>query len=174
MRFHDDRRGMTLVEILIVVGIMGLLLIILGASYQGWMEKYKVEDATKRLYADIMEARARTLQARRFAFVRIDVAGYRRYWTYEDSNPAPDGNGTLETGTPSDRLLKSGTTAYTIVPALSGGATTLAFNREGIAQATGTIRLTSGVSPDYDCMTIGATRIRMGKWDAGAGVCLER
>ena len=47
------------------------------------------------------------------------------------------------------------------------------FNRNGIASVTGDIRFSSTAIPDYNCITILPTRIKMGQY-IGAGVCVEK
>ena len=167
MRFARDNRGMTLIELMTVVAILGVLVVILGFSFQGWLAKYKVEEETKRFYADLSDARGRAMQKKRNTFV--DMAA-RQYRTFEDTNTAPDGNGTLETA--SDTRVANVTTTYTITPALTGGVTQFAFDREGLATVTGTIRLVSTLSPDYDCITIRTTRLRIGRYNGA--ICQEK
>lgn len=166
MRIARNNRGITLVELMTVVAIFGVLLLVLGFSFGGWIEKYKVEDETKRFYADLMDARARAMQKKRVAFV--DLAA-NRYRTFEDSDPAPDGNGAL---TGADTLIADTETKYTIDQVLTGGVTQFQFDKEGLASVTGRIRLVSSISPDYDCITIATTRIRMGRFNGG--ICLEK
>jgi len=166
MRTVRDIRGMTLVELMTVVAILGVLVVILAFSFQGWIAKYKVEDQTKRLYADITDARARAMQKKRMTFVELAVLATNRYRTFEDTNTAPDGNGTLEAA--ADTGVADTTTAYTITPA----AMTFSFSREGLASFTGTIQLVSTLSPDYDCITIQPTRIRIGRFNGA--ICQEK
>ncbi len=167
MRTVRDIRGITLIEIVTVVAILGILLITLGLTFQGWLEKYKVEEETKRFYAALSDARARAMQKKRMTFV--DLAS-KRYRTYEDTNTAPDGNGIYEEST--DTRIASATTNYDILPTLNPGVTQFAFDREGLATATGTIRLDSTLSPDYDCITIRTTRLRIGRYDGA--ICQEK
>lgn len=167
MRTVRDIRGISLVELMTVVAILGVLLVILGFSFQGWLAKYKVEEETKRFYADLSDARARAMQKKRMTFV--DLAA-RRYRTFEDTNTAPDGNGVYEQA--ADTGIANTTTSYDIVPTLNPAATQFAFDREGLATATGTIRLDSSLSPDYDCITIRTTRLRIGRYDGS--ICQEK
>ena len=54
-----------------------------------------------------------------------------------------------------------------IITALPGG---FDFNRNGIASVTGNIRFSSTASPDYDCITILPTRIKMGQYSGGSAL----
>ena len=169
MRTVRDIRGITLVELMTVVAILGVLVAILGFSFQGWIAKYKVEDQTKRLYADITDARARAMQKKRMTFVALAA---RQYRTFEDTNTAPDGNGVYEQA--ADTGVANTTTSYDIVPTLNPVVTQFAFDREGLATVTGTIRLDSTLSPDYDCITIQTTRLRIGRYDVATSTCQEK
>lgn len=166
-------RGMTMIELLIVVGLLGLLYVILSNAYQGWSEKYRVETAVKEMFADLMDARGRAMLTNRPHFVTLTTSP-ARYLIYEDTNPAPDGNGLLES---TDTAVRTATVRYPITVSPAGTAT-LSFNRDGLlSMNTGTaayIRLTSPVSADYDCITLGPTRIKMGKFNEATNACVER
>jgi len=156
-------KGITLIELIVVVSVIGILVIALGFSFQGWMGKYKVESQIKEMYVDLMNARARAMQRNRVHFVDLPSAQPKQYTIYEDTNTAPDGNGTLEAASDTQVLQK--TTDYTIVPALAFGDTRFNFNKNGLVSHNGSIRLSSTVTPDYDCIVLFTTRINMGKWN---------
>ena len=167
MRIARDDRGLTLVELMIVIAIFGVLLAAAGFAFRGWIAKYKVEDETKRFYADLMDARARAMQKQRFTFVDLSANGYQ---TFEDSDPAPDGDEALNGA---DTPIAVAGTHYAIAWALAGGGAQFRFDKDGLASPTGSIRLvSSGLSPDYDCITIATTRIRIGRFDSGT--CQEK
>ena len=158
--------GFTLVEILIAVAIAGILTVLAVSAFEGFNEKYRVEGETKQMFADLMDARGRAMQRNRSYFVRITTSGYQ---TYEDSSPAPDGNGVFDNT--ADALVANVAVRHAITAVLAGGGN-FTFNRNGIANDNGTIRFASTVQPDYDCITVQATRLKMGQFNAGT--CVEK
>lgn len=153
---------------MITIAILGILVVLAVGNFEGMNEKYKVEAETKQFYADIMDARGRAMQRNRWFFVRITTTGYG-YITYEDSSPPPDGNGSLDTT--ADTYVTSVTVRHAINTNLAGG-NDFGFNRNGIANDNGTIFFASNAHPDYDCITINPTRIKMGQYVGGA--CVEK
>jgi prepilin-type N-terminal cleavage/methylation domain-containing protein len=137
-----SRGGFTLVELLIGFAVLGILLAIAASTFTGLREKYRVEAATKQLYADLMDARARALQRNRVCFVRFAANG-AGYTTYVDTYPGPDGNGMFDNGANPDTVCAQVSGTNPIDLSLLAGAATFRFDRNGLASATGTIRFTS-------------------------------
>ncbi len=166
--------GMSLIEIMIALAILGLMLVFLSNSYQKWAERYRVESEVKEFFADMMDARARAMQRNRLHFVVLSGAGtqYDRYVVYEDTNPGPDGNGTLEIG--GDNTVRDIRPRYPVVTS-PAGTTQIRINRDGTLDLdSATIRVPPPdvVIADYDCIALSRTRIKMGRFEGGA--CVEK
>lgn len=171
MSFRDDKTapgGFTLVEILIALAILGILVILAVGNFEGMNEKYKVEAETKQLYADLMDARGRAMQRNRASIVQINDNNYK---TYEDTSPAPDGDGSLQS---TDTLITDANVSHALATGNIAVPLIFNFNRNGIASVTGFIRISSSAQPDYDCIWIRATRIKMGQYDATGNTCVEK
>ncbi|MDD5761883.1 MAG: GspH/FimT family protein [bacterium] len=171
MAHRDDkarRGGFTLVELMIVIVIVGIVVTLAVSTFRGMNEKYRVEGETKQMFADMMDARGRAMQRSRMSFVKINAKDYS---TYEDTSPAPDGDGALDNT--ADTLVANVTVSHTIVTDnIAAVPFIFRFNRNGIASVTGFIRFSSTAQPDYDCITINPTRIKMGQYLGG--VCVEK
>jgi len=92
------------------------------------------------------------------------------YTVYDDTNPAPDGNGNLEIA--SDLLLPTYPKAVEYVINWTVPGNQINFDRRGMMGPTGGVHLTSTVDADYDCLAVSETRINMGKWNGAS--CVEK
>ena len=106
-----DSRGITLVELLVVISIVSILALALAFSYRGWTGRYKVEDQVKQLYADMLYAKNTAVERSRDYFMKFPVSGsgssaVYTYTIYEDTYTTPAGNGVLDdTGGSQDTVL---------------------------------------------------------------------
>jgi hypothetical protein len=92
------------------------------------------------------------------------------YTIYDDTNPAPDGNGTLEVA--SDLRLPAYPKTVEYAINWSEAVNQIDFDRRGMITPAGSIHLTSTVDADYDCLAIAQTRINIGKWNGAT--CVEK
>jgi len=164
-----DNKGITLIELLVVASIIGILVFALGFTYEGWIGKYRLESATKDMYADLMEAKTRALTRTRTHFITINTT---QYVIYEDTNPAPDGNGTLETAADTVVLQKTIPNNYQL-QLLGAGAfpQTLIVDTRGLITPAIVIRIDNTRDPDYDCILVGQVRVQMGKYNGTTASC---
>ena len=157
-----NNRGITLIEMLVVIAVIGILVIALSFSFQGWMGKYRVESQIKTLHVDLMNARARAMERNRCHFVVVTANNYQ---IFEDANE----NCQYNAGT--DTALTAFTNPKTLTYT-SYWTGTVTMDTRGIVSPNNTIRFNTGSStPDYDCIVLYSTRINMGKW---GGSCVAK
>lgn len=148
-------RGVTLIELMVVLSIIGILATAFGFSYRDWIGKYKVEKTTKELYADLLQTR---LMAMQFSHEYYAVLTDRSYTIVEDTNDDGEENAgdiTLATYPRNlDHTMKWNNTGHRII-----------FDRRGLLPTMRTVWFTTASQPDYDCIKISKTRIIMGRYD---------
>ncbi|TAL22227.1 MAG: prepilin-type N-terminal cleavage/methylation domain-containing protein [Nitrospirae bacterium] len=160
--------GFSLVELMIVVAVIGIMSAFAALAYRSWTDKYNVERQTKEMYVDLMKARVNAMSRNRIHFVTFTAT---QYTIYEDDNPWPDGNGTLEAdGAPPDDRTVMTKTLSTYAISVTGNATK-EFNERGRANVGGSIYTTDRYGSAYDCVVIDDFRINMGKWNTTTTNC---
>lgn len=174
-------RGITLIELIVVISIIGILIVAFGFSFKKWMEKYRIEKQMREMYSDLLNFKTKAMQRNRVHFI---VLNNNSYTIYEDTNPVPDGNDTLETGADTKMLSKN--LLYPIVATFELPAT-LRIDQRGLLgkNGIGVLRIDFGwfskefrdkepPDSDYDCLNLKETRINMGKWNDNDKVCEEK
>ena len=175
-----DKKGVTLVELLVVMTIM-VILSGIGFSMRSWQNKYKVEKETDILYTDILNAKVRAIQTNRihFVFMSSNVVGGKTtyfYYVVDDTATAPDGDRTMFiSGANADTKLFQRTISYPFsITSSAGVIARFEFTKDGMLmnQSWVSIRLVNTFKPDYDCIYLDLTRTRMGAWDTSTSTCV--
>lgn len=168
-----NNKGLTLIELIMVIAVIGILVAALAFSFQGWVQGYNVESQIKTLHVDLMNARARAMQRNRMHFINLTATQYTIY----DDYPLPNGDGIPDDA---NDFQVSQTDLEPRYPITSANART-EFDNNGLADNDNTICSNADTDPDadYDCINISATRINMGKLadyggNCDAANCVER
>lgn len=171
-------RGVTLIELMVVMSIIAILAVALGFSFQGWMGGYKVESEVKQIYVDLMNARSRAMQVNRMHFFRC-INPWRSYLIYDDTNPGLEGDSTLQwdTGLGAVDTVLPGYPKSVTYP-VTWGSGQLNFDKKGnisvtpVSVSPWVLSVSTTSDADYDCISIRESRILMGKM---SGVtCVEK
>jgi prepilin-type N-terminal cleavage/methylation domain-containing protein len=163
------QRGFSLIEMLVVIAIAGILAGLSIANFTGLTRKYNVDNEVRGIYSDLANVRILAMNKNRTHFVSLAATGYT---AYDDNSPAPDGDGVMTVGSDSVVLTSNKALNLSTVKAQDfysidwNGTNPIAFNSRGICTTPGTICVYSTVQPLYDCISISATRIRLGKLSA--------
>ncbi len=143
--------GLTLVELMVVITIIGIILAIAVMNIKQWSDKYTVESYTKEIYSTLMKAR--NAAATSNIQVQVTLAA-NQVDTFHDI----DNDGVADAGETTTKPYPQFTIQFTASP--------VTFDRRGITSDMQTISITDyppSASPGVDCLVISRARINMGK-----------
>ncbi|WP_022851356.1 type II secretion system protein [Limisalsivibrio acetivorans] len=141
-----NSKGMTLVEMIVTVSIIGILVTLATVNYSSIRRKAMVENDAKRIYA-------LSNKARQFSFtwkdtLKLNIASGEASVVYADNGNVASGlNAELDT-----TFAKNGDITF----------------KDGFVVITGSVTTAgSDTGAEYDCVLFQASRIKLGKLDGG-------
>ena len=161
-------KGITLVELLVVISIVCILALAVVFEYKDWIGKYRVEAQIREMHLDLINARVRAMLRKRVHFVSL---AQTHYTVQEDIYPWPDGDRYL-TATDSVRpagysdpipLLQKNLSRDLPLTWNNIRVAHIRFNERGFSNTNRTICVNTDRKADYDCIAISAARIRLGR-----------
>ncbi len=154
-----NNRGLTLIELMVALVIVVILIGVAGYTLRGRMMGYRIENQTKGMYADLMNARARAMQRNINHFIQVTAANYQ---IFEDTNE----NGIYNAGT--DNPIWPAAKPLEYAPSWTN---TIIMDTRGhvsnnVTPLGATIFFNVGNNvTDYDCIVLSTTRINIGKME---------
>ncbi|MCM0083691.1 prepilin-type N-terminal cleavage/methylation domain-containing protein [Geomonas sp. Red32] len=148
-----DERGYSLVEMMVVIGIIAILLAVGTLRFREYFRNYQVESQARGIQADIMRVKATAIYQRRPVRLKVYPTRLETYST------ATDRDGGAE---PVDvRVLD-----YPVVQSKTGNV--LDFDETGTTENERTICTEGGEGAAVDSVVVGNIRVRIGKLASGS------
>lgn len=144
------RGGYSLIEVVVVIGILSTLAVIGTVNFRKYLERYRVEAQTRMLYQELLKARSDALYRRREIRLRIYPERFELY-SSNDVGVAP-----LRTLPLSFTLRCKGEEE-------GGGGVTVVFDSRGVAEKGCSICLDRESDSPVDSVVVYKTRVRIGK-----------
>ena len=164
-----NKKGFTLIELMVVVAIVAMLATLALTGYHSTREKVKVENEIKALYGNLQNAKMRAFAEKRVWGIYWGSSPFTSYEMRYDTDgdeSITDSGGYNSTGTVSDLQ-------YPIESSFSGSATYVRFYPSGLTTSLGSFHVNSSEA-EYDCVSVANSRIKMGKWSATSNECVKR
>jgi prepilin-type N-terminal cleavage/methylation domain-containing protein len=146
--------GFSLIELLIVIGIISILLAFAAINGKQWMDKYNAEKQLRIMHADLLQARTSAMDQNMRYFVVITANNYQ---VIKDANGNGKNDDTVLFQTP---LHYQATTPMTLIIDQKGLLSTSTSSLPNLPDIKFN---TADVTPEYDCIQLYATRINIGK-----------
>lgn len=171
-------RGFTLIELIVILLILGAMATIALPNFSNFVRKNRIQNQTKRIHADLINARVMSMSRNMNHFVVFDLPG-KKYSIFADTNgnkeyDAPPGDTQVLVRSSVD---KDNFSFFNVIPQNETIQTTTGFmgefNTRGIAEQWGTVCIVaSNIQPSQNCVAVSPTQIRIGKLTLG-DVCNE-
>lgn len=163
--------GMTVIELLVVIGIIALLAAIAVPNMGEFVRQNRIQNQTRRIYADLSNMRIMAMNTNRMHFMQLGLAN-NAYQVLEDTNgdnlPSTSPTDTIRLARKEAPFTWSNTTPANEAVTTTPSTLVPTFDSRGYAATTGTIcMLKGGGKPESgnvtNCIVVSPTRIRMGK-----------
>ncbi|MCD6262391.1 MAG: prepilin-type N-terminal cleavage/methylation domain-containing protein [Deltaproteobacteria bacterium] len=160
-----SERGVTLIEIFVVITITAIVLAIAIPNFSRYVKKYGVEKEITEIYGDLVEQRFKSMSTGVPNGIRFDSATQYTLFEFNDA----DYDMVFDAGEEKDPVQKSGLKFDLICPVWNADNSIVMFDEKGVYRnkkwgGTGiTIRINSPAR--YNCIAVSSNRIKMGEWD---------
>lgn len=162
--------GLTVLELLVVLGIIGLLAAIAVPNMSEFVRKNRIQNQTRRIYSDLVNMRTMAMNTNRTHFMQFGLPN-NEYRVLEDTNgdhaPSTPPTDTLRLARKETPFTWSRTDLVNEPITTTPTGITPTFDSRGFATQTGTICTLRGSGAETgtvtNCIVVSPTRIRIGR-----------
>jgi type IV fimbrial biogenesis protein FimT len=129
-----NNKGFTLAEVLVTIGILGIMAAISIPSYISWLPRHRLQTSARQIYDDLNLAKMEAVRRNTNICITFSTAN-NNYRVFVD----PDSNGVY--ASPPDTILKDNVALENSVKI--SNTTTIAFNNRGMAASIGNVNVTN-------------------------------
>ena len=164
-----SNRGITLIEIFVVITITTIVLAIAVPNFSKYVKKYGVEKEITEIYGDLVEQRFKSMSSGVPNGIKFDSATQCTLFEFNDANYNMEYDGV---GEEKDPIQKSGL-KFNLAKKGSGAFPfAVLFDERGMAKNVGTGFTVYINSPArYNCIAVSSNRIKMGAWNSASSKC---
>lgn len=169
-KWKMNNSGFSIVELVLVIGIISILLGIATFAFHNWQVKSNVEAQVRKMATDINDIRIRALTTKQRHSIVLNQNNYTfQSYSTEDipkcSGSTPGGVTISGMSTNVTYKLKSDTTTYYSGSCSNIGGDTFEIDGRGMLQGNSATIFVEypGTSASLDCLTLHTVRVNVGK-----------
>jgi len=143
-----NKKGITLIELLVAIAIMAILLAIALPAYNTWREKNSIENDVHKMYGLISEMRTKAFTEKLYVNFSFGASNKVLTASYSNDNGSVSGSTTLNLQNKFEFV----------------GNDNVSIDSRGTYSGSSIKPVTESTIAPVDCISVNDTRIAIGKW----------
>jgi prepilin-type N-terminal cleavage/methylation domain-containing protein len=153
-----NNSGMTIIELMVVIGILAILAGIAIPGFIGWLPNYRLRSAADEVQSTLQNARLRAVRENAIVSVNFDTTtNHERYLAFVDNDAWPNAGAGIQNA--GEVTVKSGQmpAGIDLQTANFNGLAFVQFNSRGFPNFGGNVVVTNGTRSETINLTLGGS-----------------